>query len=143
MAGSSASAAAAAGLTYTRAQRMREQSPDGELLPLPLPALSCGEYLVSYLMEAGPSLATGMGPAPLTWSEIEVWQRLTGTPLQPWEARMLRDLSRAWVLESRQAEKPDAPAPWVRVELTTDARTTLSRSIGAALSARARAPLAR
>lgn len=53
------------------------------------------------------------GAQRLTWQEIESWSRASATPLQPWEAEMIRNLSAEWVVEERRAEDPKAPAPYM------------------------------
>lgn len=70
------------------------------------------EYLVAYLFDAGPVMAAGMGVATLSHQELQAFCELTGIALQPWEARMLRNLSRDYLTASQAAEKIDCPAPW-------------------------------
>lgn len=77
-----------------------------ELPPNPMP------YLVDWLMECGPLVATGMGNVPLGWGDIHHWQDLTGSDPNPWEARTLRRLSRAYHEQMHQAKKPTCPAPY-------------------------------
>ena len=71
------------------------------------------EYLASYLFEIGPSMAAGMGEAPITHGEIESWQHNTGIILNSWEARTLRGLSSEYVSENYAAKDPDKECPWV------------------------------
>jgi hypothetical protein len=42
-------------------------------------------------------VATPMGETPLGWSDLRAYADLTGVDLAPWEARALRDLSRAYL----------------------------------------------
>ena len=79
-----------------------------------MPELECGDYLIRHLFDVGPTLAGGMGNSPLTYSEIEAWQRITGIELLPWEAALLRRLSAEYLAESSAATKPDRPAPFGR-----------------------------
>ncbi|MDD2742324.1 MAG: hypothetical protein PHV02_08625 [Rhodocyclaceae bacterium] len=60
----------------------------------------------------GPVLSGGMGPAPITFSEIESWQRQTGVSLQPWELRLMRRLSFDYITETQKAAAPECPPPW-------------------------------
>jgi hypothetical protein len=65
-------------------------------------------YLVEYLIELGVTY----GEQSLLYSEIESWQRQSGVELQPWEARVVKHLSEAYLSESHAARDPDAKAPW-------------------------------
>jgi hypothetical protein len=69
------------------------------------------EYLIGYLWEVGPTMASGGYPGPVTHEEIRAWMDLTGIELQPWEVRFLRRLSGDYMGESQRAEKADCPAP--------------------------------
>lgn len=77
-----------------------------------LPPLEGGAYLVGYLLDAGPTVAAGMGAGPLTSKDLMPWCEETGIELQPWEARTLRRLSIAYLNESHQAEKLGCEPPW-------------------------------
>lgn len=81
-----------------------------------LPPLDGGEYLIGYLLDAGPSVAGAMGAGPLTSGHLLHWQQETGINLSPWEARTLRRLSIVWLNEQHQAEKRAAQAPWRPVD---------------------------
>lgn len=82
-----------------------------QLPPNPAP------HLTDRLIEIGLSEAAGMGAGPLSWQTIAAWQRLTAVPLEPWEARLLRRLSVAYLAEGRRAEDETCPPPW-RTEVT-------------------------
>jgi hypothetical protein len=77
-----------------------------------MPPVEWGRYLVEYLFEFGPTMAAGMGSAPLAPSEIEAAQRLLGIQLQPWEARLLLRLSREYLEESHRATQYNCAPPW-------------------------------
>jgi hypothetical protein len=74
--------------------------------PNPAPAIT------ARLIEIGLTQAAGMGSAPLSWGEINEWQRATCVTLQPWEARLIRRLSTEYLAEGRRAESENCPAPW-------------------------------
>lgn len=57
-------------------------------------------------------MSGAMGPVPITWQELDAWQRQTGMRLQPWEARAVISLSRAYAGEAVAAREDDAPAPY-------------------------------
>ena len=84
----------------------REQTP-----PLPFVVAT---HMLDWLDELGWSGSTGMGPAPLSFQEIEAWSRLTKTPLEPWEALALRTASAAYV---GQLGAGDLPAPYAHPQL--------------------------
>jgi len=74
-------------------------------------------HLIARLTEIGITESGGMGPAPLSWREIEAWQRLTNVHIAPWEARLMRRLSLDYLTESRKAESENCPSP-CRTEVT-------------------------
>ncbi len=90
-----------------------------------------GLHLVEYLWEIGPTVPAGMGAAPIAHSEIAAWQANTGIPLDAWEARLLRDLSLAYLAESNRATDHGAPPPWqpVITEATPDDAARIARRI--------------
>lgn len=74
--------------------------------PNPMP------HVIDRLVEIGLTEAAGMGVGPISWGTLTEWQRNTGVRLAPWEARLLRRLSVAYLAESRAAEHENCPAPW-------------------------------
>lgn len=74
--------------------------------PNPMP------HLIARFIEIGITEATGMGPAPLSWREIKAWQWNTAVDLAPWEARLMRSLSLAYIGEAGRAESENCPPPW-------------------------------
>lgn len=91
----------------TRQQKLHSKGSQPDL-----PPLGESRYLVNYLFEAGPTSATGMGKAPLSWQELHAWQSMVGIELQSWEVRGLRRLSCDFLAASEEAEDPDCPAPY-------------------------------
>lgn len=80
-------------------------------LPLPLPEIEV-TYVVDLLFEIGPVVPGGMGAVPLRSEHLLAWREEQGITLDPWESRMLRRLSRDYLIASQKAEKPDCPQPW-------------------------------
>ncbi|MBY8826124.1 hypothetical protein [Sphingomonas colocasiae] len=78
----------------------------------PLPWVELPE-MVELLMEIGPTIATGMGAAPIGWDTISHWKANTGGLLTPWEARTLIGLSSAFLAMAEQAKDEKCPAPWI------------------------------
>lgn len=70
-------------------------------------------HLVHALLEVGPFGAGGMGPAAISWQEIEAWKRTTASPLQPHELALLRQLSQAYLEQWLDAKDGNCPSPEV------------------------------
>jgi hypothetical protein len=79
--------------------------------PLPLP------HMVEWWTEIGMTGSNGMSATPLSWTEIAAWQTNTCVTLTPWEARLIRSLSIAYLVQSRLSEAETCPPPW-RGEVT-------------------------
>lgn len=92
----------------SRIDKLRADGVTPAMPPNPAP------HIIARLIELGITESTGMGPVPISWREMAEWQRLTGVSLDPWEARLLRQLSVAYIAESRKAESDTCPAPWRR-----------------------------
>lgn len=95
--------------TAPKISRLDKMKMDGiapKMPPNPAP------HIVARLIEIGITETTGMGPAPLSWREIDAWCRRTRVDLAPWEARVIRQLSLAYIAEGRRAESDSCPAPW-------------------------------
>ena len=73
-------------------------------------------YLVRLLMEIGPCLNSGMGIYPLTWQEIDAWQKQTGVELNAWEAKTIKTASAIYAHQSTISVKPDCEAPNIAIE---------------------------
>lgn len=97
--------------------RIKAMAARGEHIPIPP---NPARYLTDWLFEIGPSVPGGMAPAPIGWRDITAWQDLTGVELLPWEARVLRRLSRDFVTASREARERNCPMPWSGIETTDD-----------------------
>lgn len=78
------------------------------------PSVEHYENLLEHLSEVGPVATTGMGIAPISFQEIEAWQRCTEVQLSGWEASTLRDLSVTYVEQYNRSESPNCPEPYQR-----------------------------
>lgn len=112
--------------TPTRLEKLRADKKEPDYQP-DMPEASA-LHLLGYLWDVGPSMQGGMGPAPLTYSELVAWQQSSGIELTPWEAKTLRRLSGEYVSECSRAEKPDCPSP-LAVEMTDEDRETVSKKV--------------
>ncbi len=70
------------------------------------------DHIIEYLFDIGPDVNTGMGDVPLRSEHLIAWQEETGISLLPWEARFLRRLSRAYIVQAQKSEKPDCQPPF-------------------------------
>lgn len=102
-----------------------------------LPPLTAGEHIITHLFDAGPVLHTGMGPVPLSWSELATWQRVTGVELTPWEAQTLRRLSAEYIATQQAAEDPAMPPPYATAP-TQDQRARVAASLASVFGGMAR-----
>jgi hypothetical protein len=89
----------------SRLEELRKQKIEPAMPPNPAP------HIIDRLLEMG--ITEGeMSAKPLSWCEIVAWQQGVWVRLAPWEARLIRRLSAAYVTESRAAESENCPAPW-------------------------------
>ena len=87
---------------------------------VPLPDIEGYEYLLAFLESAGTLLQTGMGIAPLTWQELESWERLYTKELDCWELNFwemstLKDMSYAYCAELSSATDANRDSPYAPV----------------------------
>lgn len=107
----------------TRQQKFKEDGVEPSM-----PPAGPAAYLVSYLLEVGPAMVAGMGRGPITWQEMEAWQRTTGTTLQAWEGRLLRRLSHDYIGTVMDATDPGFPPPYSD-ELTPSQREIVAQKV--------------
>jgi hypothetical protein len=114
----------------SRLQRLLDDGAVSVELP-PVPD-GCA-YLVTHLFDIGPAMPSGMGPAPLSAQELLAWQSLSGVPIAPWESRLLRDLSRAYLAEFQASGDEDCPSPWQPAVVAVDTREVVAARIRAGM----------
>ena len=103
--------------TKKEGEKSRRDTLDDDGLDIVLPECDA-EYLLEYLFELGMTL----GDRPLDHTEIASWQSNTGMELQPFEVRIIKRLSQAYLSASSEYKDPDSETPWV------DAPRYMSRS---------------
>jgi hypothetical protein len=113
----------------TRLQTLRAQDAQPDIPPAGL-----GAYLLEHLFDAGPIVNTAQGSAALGWQDLQAWQHGTGIELQPWEARIVRALSHAYLGSAVAARAPDCPAPYTEAP-TPDQRTHVANTLRSIFSA--------
>ncbi len=90
----------------SRIADLKRKKIDPPMPPNPAP------HITDWLIEMGLTEAAGMGEVPISSRELAAWQDNTCVRLQPWEARLIRKLSKAYLDEGRAAESENCPAPW-------------------------------
>lgn len=90
----------------SRIARMKRDKIAPPMPPNPAP------HITDRLIEIGLTQAAGMGAVPLSWLEINAWCERTAVDLDPWEARLIRRLSAAYLAESHVADDENCPPPW-------------------------------
>lgn len=81
-------------------------------LPFQMPPVEWGQYLLDYLWEIGPTKKDGPIEAP----DLVAWEHLLGVEWEPFESRLLIQLSKAYLGESHSASKREAKCPWPEFE---------------------------
>lgn len=72
------------------------------------PKVPEGMYLLDVLFKVGPV----RGDGPLYEEHLEPWERRRGIKLEPWQADLLLDLSRAYLTAMHDAREPNALPEW-------------------------------
>ena len=90
----------------SRAEQFERSGTAPAMPPLSTP------WFIERLTEIGIVEPSGMGQGPISWTTLRAWQQLTGTPLAPWEARLLRALSAAFLAARNEGEDPLAQPPF-------------------------------
>jgi hypothetical protein len=107
----------------SRGEQMAKAGTSPPMPPNPMP------HVVNRLIEIGLTEPAGMGMAPIGWRTIAAWSELTGVALSPWEARLLRKLSAAYLAEYHRAEEETCPPPWRAPVTKSEAETEEARLI--------------
>lgn len=76
-----------------------------------LPAITAGAYIWRAFVELGMAEA-GLTLAPLSWAEIRAAAWASDGEIGPWEARLLRRMSSAYVGGRQVGRDPFAIPPW-------------------------------
>ncbi len=118
-----------ADVRLTRAQKIENNGGT----PL-MPDVGEADYLVAYWQDTGMVGNGAMGIVALSAADLNHWQQGTSIKLNPWEFSIIRDMSRAYVNQYHDSEKPDCPPPYGEPELDFD-RTLLSKKISNAMNA--------
>ena len=113
----------------TRAQKIERNGG----FPL-FPSVGNADYVITYWHDLGVVESGAMGPIPLSSKEILSWQECTGVELEAWEFRVLRDMSRRYLIQHEESKKPECPPPFGDPVNDFD-RGVLSKKVGNAFKA--------
>lgn len=69
-------------------------------------------YLITWLLEIGPTVSNGFGQSGLSWTDILSWQTLSGRQLEYYEALAIQRLSDAYAAMLTKASDKDCQAPF-------------------------------
>jgi hypothetical protein len=76
---------------------------------LETPPVGAMAYLLEWFRDAASGRQSGYAePCALAWGEIQAWQALTGTRLEPWQAVVLRKLDHLWLRAWRAGREKKA-----------------------------------
>lgn len=75
---------------------------------VPMPEPPAGMYLIDALFKIGPV----QHEAPISWQDLESWERRRGIELAPWQADLLVEMSKAYLGEMYAARECHALPPW-------------------------------
>jgi hypothetical protein len=94
-----------------------------------MPELDGADYIIPYLAEVGPATTNGMALSAIGYSEIRQYAAITNTHLTPWDAHMIRHLSRVYVSQHHAAKKPSAQSPYQSEMPIDKARAAIEHSL--------------
>ena len=77
-----------------------------------MPDLGPAQYLANYWFELGLVGNGAMVPVAISATELLAWQQGSGVELTPWEFRVLREMSRAYIASMNAAENPECQPPY-------------------------------
>ena len=110
-------------MTRREALRKELKMADTDELEMPLCEASS---IVGYLFEIGPTLPAGMGEGPITFIEIDAFQRNTGIQFDAWTARTVRQLSGIYLAELNKATDRNYPPPWIGADYARQASSIIA-----------------
>lgn len=70
-----------------------------------------GEYLLEALFHVGPSAWSDGAEVPISWAELAGYMAATGDISEPWEARAVMAMSKAYVNAKREGVNVHCIAP--------------------------------
>jgi hypothetical protein len=77
-----------------------------------MPPVHAGGYLVEILFEVGPGVPGMAGLSPIGEQDLMAYQFNSQIRLEPWESRLLRQMSRDYCAMCAEARKKECPPPY-------------------------------
>lgn len=110
-----------------RAEKLQREDENSPYLEMP--DVGNAAYIIQLLFDVGISVQSGMGLAPINWTELRSWTQVTRVNLSPWEAETIILLSRHFVMKHSEFDKKNVMSEY-QVELTTLDRAKVSDKVG-------------
>lgn len=109
----------------------KSKRPRRETTSRELPPIEGGGYLIDILFEIGPIKPAGMGAQiGIEETDLLAWQQNQQVALYPWEAKLIRLLSREYAAMAMEARDPLCSAPYIgNGELTEQQRKKISSAM--------------
>lgn len=86
-------------------------------VPLGIPDVGPGQYLLNALFDMGPTICGAFGETAVDWPTLTSFAQCTDVPFEAWELRALKDMS-ARYLEGRRAGADHNSIPPIEWEVT-------------------------
>lgn len=80
-------------------------------MPLGIPELDGGEYLIDAMFRLGPTRNNGMAEIPVDWDQINAFAAATGRICEPWEAETLFEMCAGYCAARQSGTDATAVAP--------------------------------
>jgi len=93
-------------------------------------------YVAAWWQDMGMVGMGGMGPVPISSTEVMAWAAGMGIHLTPWEFATVREMSRAYLHQQHESEKPECVAPFGSMSFDRDVVEQKLRNVFGNLSQR-------
>lgn len=102
---------------------------------LEMPDVGYASYILDYLFEVGLYGVGGMSITPISWLEIQAWSQLVNVKLTPFEAQILKSLSKSFVDQYNLSDETLVPSPYQPVDIDQSAVSNRVASVLRSLAA--------
>lgn len=79
------------------------------------------EYLLTCLTEIGFSTQSGMGQAPLSFTDVDNWSKITGANMESWELTLMVKLSQQYCFQQAISDDRNCEEPYIVEEIDDSA----------------------
>ena len=102
-----------------------------------MPPINYGAHILQMLWDIGPSKSNGMGLSPIDYTDIAAANDVAAMFITPWEAKLLRALSKEYSGGDQTMKDASCPAPYSPIiEATEDVRARVDRQFKSLVSGR-------